>query len=76
MDRDDIIVQLTNIGWQEEDIIKVKIFIFCFDFCLRHTGKKGTNSKRKPRQKLSALGPNFPIDMTWEHLFLLNLSKE
>ena len=30
MDRDDIIVQLTNIGWQEEDIIKVQIFIFCF----------------------------------------------
>lgn len=32
MDRDDIIVQLTNIGWQEEDIIKVQIFIFCFWF--------------------------------------------
>ena len=25
---------------------------------------------------MSAVGPNFPINMTWEHLILLSLSKK
>ena len=31
---------------------------------------------RKSSPKLDAVGPNFLIDMTWEHLFPLSLSKK
>ena len=52
---------------------KFSFFVLISVSGIQGVPKKGTNSKRKPHQKLSAIGPNFPIDMTWERLSLLNL---
>ena len=52
---------------------KFSFFVLISVSGIQGVPKKGTNSKRKPHQKLSAIGQNFPIDMTWERLSLLNL---
>ena len=45
---------------------------------ISYTGcpKQKLTNRTKSKQKLSALGPNFPMNMTWGRLILLSLSKK
>ena len=49
-----------------------KIHRVRISFCWTGCPKKMTKSK----PKLSAVGPNFPMNMTWEHLILHSLSRK
>ena len=45
---------------------------------ISYTGcpKQKLTNRTKSKQKLSALGPNYPMNMTWGRLILLSLSKK